>query len=780
MGAHRRRRRPRRGGEGAGLSERREQGIPASSERSPRVEQCGPAVQPPRAGSLSPRVCRVQPDVPAVRRAFDYTLPDTLTDAVRVGTIVRVPLHGRRVRGWVLDADVTAEVEDARLRAVHAVVSAGPPPDVVDLCTWAAWRWAGPLATFLRAASPPNVVAAGPEPEQETAVYPPAADAPSAPLVVVAPDGDDAALVARVIAPEGSTVVVDPDVARSARVVTLLEQRGREVVSLRSDREAAELSTAWDRARSGACVVVGGRTAIWAPVPDLARVVMVDEADEALEDERAPTWNGRDVAFERVRRARAAIRVVTPAPTVDALVALGDPTPATERVQWPRVTVVDTRDEPPGQALLSSVLADELRRLRDAGRRSVCVLNRRGRARLLACRTCGELARCERCGATVGEREGALACPRCALTRPAVCLHCHGTRFRAVRPGVHRVRDDLAALLPRASVAAVDASTLALPDDDVLIGTEAVLHRAPRDGTVGLVAFLELDQELLAPRAARGRAGAVAARAGRAGARSAQQSGAPAAADPPAGARSRGGCPRRRAAGRGRGRTRPAARARLAAVRGSGGADGRVGRGRGGVRRAPRCRRRHGAGTGRRGNTRARAGRVGARAVRRARAPCRRRRPRRRAAPGRRRPSARVASAAVRLGRVILFAKDVRRLGAFYQDVLGLSVIATDHDPDEWLLLDTGGAELALHRVPDPWNAGLEITDPPQPRHGSPHKAVFVVDDVVATREQLLARCRCARHWPREPTRSPRALRLRRRRGQRLPGLRSDRVKSAR
>jgi len=202
-----------------------------------------------------------------------------------------------------------------------------------------------------------------------------------------------------------------------------------------------------------------------------------------------------------VRRARATIRAATPAPTVDALVAFGDPAPAIERVQWPRVTVVDTRDEAPGQALLSSVLADELRRLREAGRRSVCVLNRRGRARLLACRTCGELARCERCGATVEERDGALACPRCEQIRPAVCLHCHGTRFRAVRPGVNRVRDDLAALLPRASVAAVDASTLALPDDDVLIGTEAVLHRAPRDGTVGLVAFLELDQELLAPRA---------------------------------------------------------------------------------------------------------------------------------------------------------------------------------------------------------------------------------------------------------------------------------------
>ena len=151
---------------------------------------------------------------------------------------------------------------------------------------------------------------------------------------------------------------------------------------------------------------------------------------------------------------------MTPAPTVDALVALGDPTPATERVQWPRVTVVDTRDEPPGQALLSSVLADELRRLRDAGRRSVCVLNRRGRgapARVPDVRRARPVRTVRRHGAgREGDGSRALAV---GTTRPAVCLHCHGTRFRAVRPGVHRVRDDLAALLPRASVAAVDAST---------------------------------------------------------------------------------------------------------------------------------------------------------------------------------------------------------------------------------------------------------------------------------------------------------------------------------
>ena len=145
------------------------------------------------------------------------------------------------------------------------------------------------------------------------------------------------------------------------------------MLALRSDRSAAELSTAWDRARAGACIVVGGRTAVWAPVPDLSRIVVVDEADEALEEERAPTWNARDVAIERVRRAGATIRVTTPAPTVDVIVALDEQPASDTRVPWPRVTVVDTRDEQPGQALLTSVLADELRRVRTpAGDRSAC------------------------------------------------------------------------------------------------------------------------------------------------------------------------------------------------------------------------------------------------------------------------------------------------------------------------------------------------------------------------------------------------------------------------
>jgi primosomal protein N' (replication factor Y) len=453
----------------------------------------------------------VQPDVPAIHRPFDWSLPPELEADVGIGTIVRVPLGGRRVRGWVLDAAVaTPESNGVRLRNVTGVVGAGPAEDVVELCAWAAWRWAGPLATMLRAASAPNLVPIREPDERETAVYPellgPAHAWRGDALIMTAPTDDTNDTVLLLVASEGSTLVLDPDPVRAERLVTALLDEGREVVVLSSGQSDADRTAAWARARAGACVVVGGRTAGWAPVPDLATTIVVDEADEALEEERAPTWNARDVAVERARRAGASVRMVTPAPSLDAIAAVGLPTgssaAASRRGRWPRVQVVDPRDDAPGQGLLTTALADALRTTRDAGARSVCVLNRRGRARLLACAQCSELARCERCGATVAERDDGLVCPVCELVRPRVCTHCHATRLRVLRPGVQKIRDDLDALLPRASVVAVDSASAAVPVADVLIGTEAVLHRTPADAErpVRLVAFLELDQELLAPR----------------------------------------------------------------------------------------------------------------------------------------------------------------------------------------------------------------------------------------------------------------------------------------
>jgi primosomal protein N' (replication factor Y) len=236
-------------------------------------------------------------------------------------------------------------------------------------------------------------------------------------------------------------------------------------------------------------------------------VVVADEHDESLQEERMPTWHARDVAIERARRAGVPCVLVSPAPSLAALrwasdtgAAVVTPSIGEERRGWPVLDVVDRRNEDPRAGFYSERL---VALLRDASRgRVVCVLNRTGRARLLACAACGELARCERCEAAVGqEQDRTLVCGRCHQRRPAVCAACGSGRLKLLRVGVGRAREELEALANEPVGEITAASVGGDPGTRVVVGTEAVLHQLDAGrGPVGMVGYLDFDQELLAPR----------------------------------------------------------------------------------------------------------------------------------------------------------------------------------------------------------------------------------------------------------------------------------------
>jgi primosomal protein N' (replication factor Y) len=232
--------------------------------------------------------------------------------------------------------------------------------------------------------------------------------------------------------------------------------------------------------------------------------VVIDGHDEGLGQEQAPTWNAVTVVAERARRAGVPCVIVSACPTPELLAGavLLTVDRSAERRGWAAVEVIDRRGDDPRLGLYSERL---VRLIRDE-RRVVCVLNRTGRSRLLACGACGELVSCELCGGALATdmdptdvAAPGLRCSRCDHRRPSVCAVCNSTRLKVLRLGVSRAREDLETLAGR-PVGEVTASTPALPDTDLLVGTEAVLHRLGPADEIGAVVFVDFDQELLASR----------------------------------------------------------------------------------------------------------------------------------------------------------------------------------------------------------------------------------------------------------------------------------------
>jgi primosomal protein N' (replication factor Y) len=304
--------------------------------------------------------------------------------------------------------------------------------------------------------------------------------------VLRVPPAQDLLGVVLAAASLGPALIVTPSAAQAAGLALRLRRAGLSV---------ALVPREWAQAAAGADVVIGARAAALAPCPKLAAVVVLDGHDESLQQEQAPTWNAWIVASERAHRLGVPCVITSPCPSVDLLAWAGVVTPSrsVERAGWAALEVIDRRRDDPHTGLYSPRLVGLLR----GSGRVICVLNRKGRARLLACRSCGELARCEKCGAAVSQAaDRALVCARCGTERPVVCLHCGSIRLKTLRLGVSRVREELEVLAGR-PVGEVTAETRDLPDAPILVGTEAVMHRV---SSVDGVVFLDFDQELLAPR----------------------------------------------------------------------------------------------------------------------------------------------------------------------------------------------------------------------------------------------------------------------------------------
>ncbi len=441
----------------------------------------------------SVRVARVVPDVTGVDKIFDYLVPDALVETVRVGVRVRVPLHGRNVAGWVVEiGEPSARLEVKKIKSVIKVLGLGATVEIVNLAVWATKRWAGRMRSFISTAAPETLVKSVPSARYMPRAVQYASDAFEkirdfgGGLITVSPLTNLAPFISAV-ACDGPTIVVMPTQHRVKLLAAALRANNFSVAQWPQD---------WSLAYGGVDVVIGTRSAVWAPVEKFANIVVVDEHDDLLQEERSPTWHARDVAIERASRVGARCVLLSPIASLAARKWAGDRQVVDTQGKWPEVLIVDrNKDEQWSRSLISSELIAELR---DKSRRVVCVLNSKGRARLTACGSCRNILRCEKCDAALNQSDKTmLACPRCGESRPVICQVCGSSSCAVLKPGVARLREELEAAANR-SVFEVTAATESVNERcNVFVGTEAVLHRVQSADTV---VFLDIDSELLAPR----------------------------------------------------------------------------------------------------------------------------------------------------------------------------------------------------------------------------------------------------------------------------------------
>ncbi|HSG80012.1 MAG TPA: hypothetical protein VLD62_10565, partial [Acidimicrobiia bacterium] len=472
----------------------------AADQARGRRPALGPHRRPSRRIDLSdPAVVRVVPDVPtfAVDDGFAYEVPDTVE--VDVGSIVRVPLGGRRVRGWVVG---TGAPRRPGLRRLLGRSGDLPVFDARLLQTlrWAAAHYVAPLAALLSKAGPPNLPKrrAAPRfpdiPDPGPSPLPEITDAASGGgrLRAHAVVGDLrdpaalAALTAGVLVAGRSVLLVAPTVVEAGAIAASLGERlpGRVLVG-GSDRAAADATRDWSLAAGHpGHVVVGTREVAFWPVSGLALAVVLGEGRRGMKDKATPTTHAVDVLARRAGVERFTLVTADLVPTATTI-ARGPVAVAVPGGRpWGLVEVVDRNDDPPGSGLLSDRTRQAVSAVvRDGGRVLLFTTRRGGAARCVRCRT---LRTCGACGARPGTGD---ACPRCGEA-VGPCLSCGGRRFEGLGAGVGRISAEVGGFVGRDAVGEPAAAR------PVVVGTERDL--ADLD-PVDLSVIVDADGPMLAP-----------------------------------------------------------------------------------------------------------------------------------------------------------------------------------------------------------------------------------------------------------------------------------------
>jgi primosomal protein N' (replication factor Y) (superfamily II helicase) len=348
--------------------------------------------------------------------------------------------------------------------------------------------------------------------------------------------------IATCLARGRQALVLVPEIALTPQLLTRFRARfDARIAVLHSALNDTERLNAWRDARSGAArIVIGTRSAVFAPLPEPGIIVIDEEHDASFKQQDGFRYSARDLAIVRAQRCGIPIVLGSATPSLESLARahkqagslLSLPNRAAD-AKPPKMALVDLRKNPQEQGIATPVLSSMQQHLA-AGRQVMLFLNRRGYAPVLFCPNCGWAAHCRRCDAhlTVHRNSSELLCHHCGSqeTAPATCPSC-SRDVKPVGQGTERIEETIERLFPGMPLARIDRdsmrrkgeleATLAQVDRNeirILVGTQ-MLTKGHHFPNVTLVVVLNADQGLFSTdfRASERLAQTIVQVAGRAG-----------------------------------------------------------------------------------------------------------------------------------------------------------------------------------------------------------------------------------------------------------------------
>lgn len=324
-------------------------------------------------------------------------------------------------------------------------------------------------------------------------------------------------LIGEMIQRGRQAIVLIPEIALTYQTLLRFYQRfGDRVSVMNSTLSPGEKYDQCERAKAGEIdVIIGPRSALFTPFPNLGLIVMDEEQENSYKSESTPKYHARETALEVARLYGASVVLGSATPSLEAYYRAGKGEyrlfRLTKRLtggELPVVYTVDLRQElqEGNRSIFSRKLQELMTDRLNKGQQAILFLNRRGYAGFVSCRSCGEVMKCPHCDVSLSEhRGGKLICHYCGYTQPMpkLCPKCGSKYILGFKAGTQQIEEKLKELYPGVRTLRMDADTTRTKDSyekilssfangeaDVLIGTQMIVkgHDFPKVTLVGILA----------------------------------------------------------------------------------------------------------------------------------------------------------------------------------------------------------------------------------------------------------------------------------------------------